>query len=193
MVDLHAANAHQDSQYLSVGCLKSQGGIEARTTLLDKCKVKPCRVCNCLHASLLGSGWRDWLRLVWRRVAIVERYRRLVVDSERPLEIRSQVRILRAAMPCVPVEIDIELQQVCQPANSFGTSRLTAGQGTEYVQVHGRLALRDQISIQERRMAQFIVGIVGDILRHIAIQVAERGYISGIAPLNSAQFVVLLP
>ena len=42
-------------------------------------------------------------------------------------------------------------------------------------------------------MAQFIVGIMGDVLGHISIKVAERGDVGWIASLDSSQFVVLLP
>ena len=42
-------------------------------------------------------------------------------------------------------------------------------------------------------MTQFIVGIVGNVLRHIAVKVAERGHVGRIASLDSPQFVVLLP
>ena len=42
-------------------------------------------------------------------------------------------------------------------------------------------------------MAQFIISVIGDVLRHIAIKVAECGYVGRIASLNSSQLVVLLP
>ena len=42
-------------------------------------------------------------------------------------------------------------------------------------------------------MAQFIVGVIGNVLRHIAIEIAECGDVGRIAALDSSQFVVLLP
>ena len=42
-------------------------------------------------------------------------------------------------------------------------------------------------------MAYFIVGVVRDVLRHVAIKIAERGHVGGIASLHPSEFVVLLP
>ena len=92
---------------MRVSRLESQGRIEARTTLLDKCKVKPGRVCDCLHASLLGSGWRDWLWLVWRCIAVIQWNGWLVLNFEGPFEFDPEVRILCAAIPGVPAEVHI--------------------------------------------------------------------------------------
>jgi hypothetical protein len=42
-------------------------------------------------------------------------------------------------------------------------------------------------------VAQFIVSVIRDVLRHIAIQVAEGGDVGWIASFDASQFVVLLP
>ena len=85
MGDLNSTNVHGNSQNLRVSRLESQGRIEARTTLLDKCKVKPGRVCDCLHASLLGSGWGGWLCLIWRCVGVIQWNGWLVLNFEKHL------------------------------------------------------------------------------------------------------------
>jgi len=193
MVDLDSTNAHQDSQDFRVSRLEGERRIQARSALLDKRKVKPRRVGNRLHAGFLRGGRGNRLSLVRRCVGVIQWYGGLVLNGERSLELHSEIRVLCAAVPRIPTKVDVELQQVCQPFAIFGAGSLTTGQGPKRIQNDGRFPLGDQVGIEEGGVTQFIVGIVGNVLRHIAIKVAERGQVGRIASLDSPQFVVLLP
>ena len=137
--------------------------------MLDKCKVKSRRICDGLHAELLRRRWGNRLALVRRGVAVVQRDGGLILNCEWSLEIHSEVRILGASITGIPTEVNVELQQVCQSSDIFSAGRLTARQGTKYIQVDRLFALRYQVGVQESRVAHFIVRVVGDVLWHIAI------------------------
>src|SRR4029077_10921355 len=127
VVDLDSANAHQDAQDVNIGGLEGQRGIKACPALLDECKVKSRRVCNCLHAVLLGGRGRNRLGLVGWGVVVIEWNGGLLLDDERALELRSEIRVPCAAVPCIPTEVHVKLQQVCQSSDVLGAGRLTAG------------------------------------------------------------------
>ena len=42
-------------------------------------------------------------------------------------------------------------------------------------------------------MAQLVIGVIRNVLRHVAIQIAQRGDVGWISSLDAAQFIVLLP
>src|ERR1700674_2115894 len=141
VVNLDSANAHQDSQDLSIGCLEGQRWIQARPTLLDKRKVKSRRVRNRLHARFLGVCRRNRLRLVRWCVIVVQWNGRLVLNGEGSLELRPEIRVPGAAVPCIPTKVNVQLQQVRQPSLIFGGGRLTAGQVSERIQIDRLFAL----------------------------------------------------
>src|SRR4030088_70775 len=116
-----------------------------------------------------------------------------MLNGEWSLEVHPEIRVLCAAVPRIPTKVDVELQQVCQPSEILCAGRLTTGQGPERIQIDRRLALGHQVGVEERRVAQFIVGIIGDVLSHIAIKVAQSRYVGRIASADSSQFVILLP
>ena len=104
-----------------------------------------------------------------------------------PLSVTPKSGFLGAAVARVPTEVNIELQQVGQPSDILGASRLTAGQGSERIEIDRLFALRNRSTgVQESRVAQFIVGVIRDVLGHIAIEVAQGGDVGWIAPLHSS-------
>jgi len=42
-------------------------------------------------------------------------------------------------------------------------------------------------------VADLVVGVVGDVLRHVAVKVLKRSDVSGVAAIDAAELVVLLP
>ena len=42
-------------------------------------------------------------------------------------------------------------------------------------------------------MAELVVGVIGDVLRHVAVEVRERGHVRRVAAVHSTELVVLLP
>ena len=179
VVDLDSANAHQDSQNFRVGRLEGQRRIQARPTLLDECKVKARRVCNRLYPCLLrgrwGTGWvgvggvslsfsgmAGWFSMV-----------------KGPLKFASKSGFFALRYRVYQLRSTLSFMQVCQPSDVLGARRLTTGQGPERVQIDWLFPLRDQVCVQKGRMAQFIVGVISDVLRHITIKIAQSvGWIS---------------
>src|SRR3984957_9206305 len=141
VVDLDSANAYQDAQDFKVPGLERQRGIKACPTLLDECKVKSRRVCDCLHAVLLRGRRRNWLSLVGRGIVVIEGNGGLPLDGERSLESRPGTSIPWAAETCIPAEVLFKLQQVCQPSDILGAGRFTAGQGSENIEIDRLFAL----------------------------------------------------
>jgi hypothetical protein len=81
-------------------------------------------------------------------------------------------------------------------------SRRTAFYSAKLIKVNLLLAFRDQIGVDEGCVAELILGIVVDILRHVRIEVVQRrgvgrapsrGEAGEFAILNSSEFGVLQP
>jgi hypothetical protein len=53
--------------------------------------------------------------------------------------------------------------------------------------------LRPQVGVEERRVTQLVVRVVGYVLRHVAVEVLQGGDVGCVAAVGSAQLVVLLP
>ena len=82
----------------------------------------------------------------------------------------------------------------------LGARRFTARQRAKLIQIDGSRAFRLQVGVDEREVAELIIRIVVDILRHVPVQ-ELKGFNVGCTPappwnltvLDSSQFVVLLP
>ena len=42
-------------------------------------------------------------------------------------------------------------------------------------------------------MAELVVGVVGDVLRHVAVEVLQRRHVGRVTAVHAAELVVLLP
>src|SRR5258705_2710585 len=90
------------------------------------------------------------------------------------LESSTKVRVRGfAAVPCPPTGVYRQLLQVGE-ASLLGNSRdLTRGQNRKAAQVDGLCTLRLQVVVEKPVMTDLIVGVVGDVLRHIAVEHEE--------------------
>ena len=105
-----------------------------------------------------------------------------------------------AAVACPEAGVDGQLHQVRESSDLLGTGRLTARQSTKLIQIDGFGPFRSQIGVNEREMADLIVGVIMDILVHVLIQHLHGRGIGWIpsspwnfAVLDAGEFVVLLP
>ena len=113
----------------------------------------------------------------------------------------AEVGVQRVAAVARPeAGVDGQLHQVGEPSDLLGAGRLTARQSTKLIQIDGLGPFRSQIGVNEREMADLIVGVVVDVLVHVLVQHRKRrgiGRIPGSARnfvvLDAAEFVVLLP
>jgi hypothetical protein len=103
------------------------------------------------------------------------------VDREWAFKLHSDVWVLCAAVPCVPTEVDVQPHEICQPAYILCVGRLAAGQGSEGIQIDWLFSPRFQVGIQEGCVTQFVISIVGNVLRHVPIEVAQRCNVSWIS------------
>ena len=78
--------------------------------------------------------------------------------------------------------------------------RRTAFYSAKHIKVNLLLAFRDQIGVDEGCVAELILGIVVDILKHVPIHHEQSSDVGGtaaspwdFAALDASQFVVLLP
>ena len=55
------------------------------------------------------------------------------------------------------------------------------------------LTFGHQVGIEKGRVAHLVVGVIRNILRHVAIEILKREYIGRISAVHPAEFVVLLP
>ncbi len=116
----------------------------------------------------------------------------------------AEVRILGAAITRIPAGVDRKVHQVGEPPNLLCAVCLAAGQSAEGIEIDGISADREQISIEEFRVALFISCVRRDVLRAIGIEVHEGGLIAvhrlewsclhgELAGGEAAEFGILLP
>src|SRR5437588_4872635 len=83
----------------------------------------------------------------------------------------AKIGVLRAAaVACPPTGVHGELHEVGEPSDLLGAGSFTAGQRAKLVQIDGLRTDRSQVGVEERHVAELILGIVVDILRHVSIQ-----------------------
>src|SRR5260370_33871624 len=104
----------------------------------------------------------------------------------------------------MPTKVYVQAEKVREPLAdfSFVYSRCcTALQDSKWIKVSRLCAMGPQIGIQESGVTQLIVRIVGDILRHVAIEILQRCYIRRISRVRSpvvgcsrsTEFIILEP
>src|SRR5580692_4659710 len=79
----------------------------------------------------------------------------------------------RAAVPRPPTGVNRQLLQVGEAPFLRNSSDLTRGQNRKAAQVDLLSALRLQVVVEKPVVADFIVRVVGDVLRHIAVEYQE--------------------
>jgi hypothetical protein len=99
-----------------------------------------------------------------------------------------------------PTGVHSKLHEVGEPSDVLGAGRLTAGQRAKAIQIDGIDALGCQVGVEEVHVAELILGIVVDILKHVPIHHEQSSDVGGtaaspwdFAALDASQFVVLLP
>src|SRR6266581_2264837 len=86
---------------------------------------------------------------------------------DRILKRTSEVGILCiAAVACPPSRVNGELLQIGEPAVLWHAGYPAGWQNGEVAQIDGLRALRCQIIVEKLMMADLVVGVVGDVLRH---------------------------
>jgi hypothetical protein len=104
---------------------------------------------------------------------------------------RSGFSLLRYRV--VPAEVHVEALEIGQATDLPSPGGLAAGQNPELVEVDRLGALPPQVGVEERRVTQLVVRVVGYVLRHVAVEVLQGGDVGCVAAVGSAQLVVLLP
>jgi hypothetical protein len=96
--------------------------------------------------------------------------------------------------------VDGQLHQIREPSDLLRPCGLAAGQRAELVQVHGLLAVRLQVGVDEGGVGDLVVGVVVDVLIHVLVQhrhglgVGWAAAAAGdLTVLDAGELVVLLP
>src|SRR5260370_782345 len=102
-------------------------------------------------------------------------------NGDRSGEGGAQVRVLFAAVASIKTRVHVKAFEIGEPF----LARLASGgsaaiQNLESAQINRLLAMRHQVGIDESGMAQLIVGVVGDVLRHVTVQVLQGLDVGGI-------------
>ena len=105
--------------------------------------------------------------------------------------IRVKVGIGDAAILRPEAGIDGELGKIGQSSHLPRPICFAARQLCERSQVDWLDPDRFQVITEESRVADFIIGVVMNVLRHVAIEKLQGLGIGHIAPVKSADFVVL--
>ena len=103
----------------------------------------------------------------------------------------SKIGIARAPVASVPTCIDRQIQQVGQSPGGFvRAGHQAAGQGAKVFQADGAVALRNEVSIDESRVAEFVPSVLVHIRGHVAVGHLQH-LLKGL--IAQREFVVLLP
>ncbi len=98
----------------------------------------------------------------------------MLPDRQRGNSLRERVPEVRvlgaAAVAGVPSGVNGKLHQVGEPTKLIRSCCLAAGQGTELLEVGRCGSMGDQVVVEPNFVCQLILGVVADVLRHIAVQ-----------------------
>src|SRR6267143_1840680 len=83
---------------------------------------------------------------------------------------RAEIRVSSAAVAGPPTGIHSELLKVRKSSSLRDERHLTGRQIGELHQVNLPLAFGSQIGIQESRVTQLVIGVIGNVLRLVPIQ-----------------------
>src|SRR2546427_343572 len=86
------------------------------------------------------------------------------------IEGRAKIGVGRAAVSNPPTGVHRKAGEVGEPSDLPGPVCGAARQSAKAIKVDGRRALRSQVRVKEGGMADLIIGIVVDILVHVAIK-----------------------
>src|SRR6202171_2153398 len=187
---LRTADAEDDLKHFQAGGFLRHPRVKAGAALLDKSKVKPGRK---------GDRLDVIARIIWVVTTEVAN-----VSGNRGVETRSQARdcvrehcaeigIGGTAVAGPPASVHCQLPEVCEPPDLLGSRCRAAGKGSERIQIDTPFTFRMKVCIKEVNVTLFIVGIVGDILRLVAIADFKRTYVAGRRRIDSSKLRVLLP
>ena len=98
----------------------------------------------------------------------------------------TEVGILGAAAVTGPkIGMNSELRKVRQPPECFvGSVRLAGGQSAKSIEVYRSRSLRRQVRIQENFMAQFVLGVVRNVLVHVLVKLLYVFGVVGFPPVT---------
>ena len=88
-----------------------------------------------------------------------------------------------AAIARPPIGVDGELRQIGEAAERLVRScRLAGGQRAEGIEADGVGAFGGEVGVQENFVAQFVFGVVGDVLIHVAVELLHVVGVVGVSP-----------
>jgi hypothetical protein len=105
--------------------------------------------------------------------------------------IRVKIGIGDAAILRPKAGVDGELGKIGESSHLLGAVRFAARQLREWSQVGWLDTDRFQVITEKSCVADFIVGVVMNVLRHVAIEKLQGLGIGHIAPVESADFLIL--
>src|SRR6266436_1589769 len=90
---------------------------------------------------------------------------------DRIFEVATEIRVHRPApVPCPPCGVYGQLLQIGKPPVLWDSSYLARRQDCESTQVDGLCAFRNEVVVEKSVVADLIIGIIGDVLRHVAVE-----------------------
>src|SRR5580704_1530485 len=106
--------------------------------------------------------------------------------------LRIEIRIGDAAVARPETGVNSELREIGEPLELLVCSvRYAAWQSSKTAEVNRLRTLRLQVCFQEGSVADLVIGIVVNILGHVAIKNLKSGHIEWIPSIDSRDFVVL--
>src|SRR5271166_2007015 len=115
-----------------------------------------------------------------------------IAPSQAKLRSTIQVRpviFLFAAVPSKPTKVHVEVQEVCEAFTNIlfiDPCRRTAQQMSKPIKVDRFCAVGAQVGVKESCVTEFIIVIIGNILRHVAVEILECKFVGRISDVGCA-------
>src|ERR1700741_1117947 len=147
--------------------------VKAAAALLDECKMEARSAGNGL--SMIGDAAR--IGAACNQVGIGSGYRGVLPHAKRRNRVRegiAEIRILGGATVArPPTGIDCKLGQIGETPNVRHAGDLAWAQGSKLTEVRNFGPLELQVIPQEGFVTKFVVGVVGDVLGHVAVELLK--------------------
>src|ERR1700757_4598924 len=155
-------------------CALGKHRVQAAPSLLDPWKVKTCRIADCLYE--IGI----------RRVGVGSRNGSVLPHGKRGngvAEFIPEIGVASAAAVSGPeIGVNAELCEIGEASESLVRScGLARGESTEGIKIDRVRPFGSEVGVQKNFVAQFVFGVIGDVLVHVSVKLKDSIGVSGVS------------
>src|ERR1700756_463800 len=155
-------------------CALGKHWVQAAPSLFDPRKVKSCGVTDCLDEISIG------------RVGVSSGNGGVLAHGKRwngVAEFVAEIGVASAAAVSGPeIGVNAELCEIGEASESLVRScGLARGESTEGIKIDRVRAFGSEVGVQKNFVAQFVFGVIGDVLVHVSVKLKDSIGVSGVS------------